>query len=114
MLMYHVSIRSITDYFDFPDVYWVADALFMAIIGLFMYSKSEDTKRNLIAVAGIIALASCQALNRVLILIDDKLEIRHVDVLFTILLIVDFAYLYRIEMLNGVKRLLKKIKLIKK
>jgi len=125
LLMYYVSTRSIADWFDSNELYFITDAILIVIIGLFVYSKSEKTGRNLIAVAGVLALASCQALNRVLRLIDENLEIRHIDVLFTIIMIVDLVYLYRMEILNGIKCVLnkmskatkwvlKKIKLIKK
>jgi hypothetical protein len=74
------------------NVYWIADAIFMAVIGAFMYYHSEKTGRNIAALVGILALSVCQASNRALILIDPALEIRHIDLLFAIVMVLDIIY----------------------
>lgn len=91
LIGYYSISRPLVDYFDSDHLYFILDAVLIALIGLFFYSKSDASNRNKAALAGVLLLALCQMTNSVLIFIDVDYEIRHLDFLLGVVFALDIT-----------------------
>ncbi len=93
LIGYHTITRTITDHYDSDEMYFVSNAVLIALTGWFIYAKSNPSIRNKIALSGVLALAACQIYNRVSMHIDPLFEIRYLDRWMAVIVVADIGYL---------------------
>lgn len=93
LIGYYSISRPVVDYFDSNHLYFITDAVLIALIGLFFYSKSDKTDRNKAALGGVLLLALAQITNSILMLIDAGFEIRHLDFILAIVFLLDAIFI---------------------
>lgn len=89
LFTYHFIVRTLTNYFDSDNLYYMLDALMIGVVGVFVCRQSVHSIRNVLALTGILILATCQVVNTFITMIGSSNHIIYLPELIALFIALD-------------------------